>query len=292
MGAERPWLRTGTSCSAGPDAAPVKEAVAWLEARVGGAAQDPARQGRPWLEACRALLEGRAPAPALTPGGEMAKRVIRALSRRAEQSRAAAGLRATDPLADGLPWGIFRLWSGDPGGARQGLLANVCEHDDSPLAWLALGDACWASGWQEDAWRAYREGFGRDPAGGGWRPACGEVAALPQRFARDPLFSGPWWAVGAYLEGAFPSFERAAPEALTRRWQRFLSAEEAPVLFFSGLFLSEHGLLLPVADLAMVRRTLAKLHPEAYEMHRERLDGDAARTDERRTRAYGFNFSR
>jgi hypothetical protein len=92
--------------------------------------------------------------------------------------------------------------------------------------------------------------------------------------------------VGAYLEGVFPAFERAPREVVSRRWQRFLRLREAgqergegaAALFFAGLSLSEHGLLLPAADLGLVRETLQRLHPEGWELHREQLEaGDARR---------------
>ena len=77
-----------------------------------------------------------------------------------------------------------------------------------------------------------------------------------------------------------PRYLRAEPAQIARRWRLFLRMREnpdtggypGPVLFFSGLFLSDHGTALPGKDLAVVRETLRRIHPEAFAVHMEKLE--------------------
>jgi len=193
----------------------------------------------------------------------------------------AAGASPRSPLAEGLPWGVFELWRGRPASARQPLLAWLQGTEPAAIACLALGDACWVGGRRDEAACAYREGYGLDPSGEAWRVADPSIPLLRQRIEGMPAYAGPWWAVGAYLDGGFPAYGEAAPPVIARRWRRFAAWRERwvssgeqvsdPVLFFAGLFLSEQGSRLGDRELRVVRETLRTLHGDAYEWHREVL---------------------
>jgi tetratricopeptide (TPR) repeat protein len=264
----------------GPDVRPVEEAARWLEERVPAPTSGPAKFGRGALELCRALLEDRASPAFARVGPDTVTRSARTLAVRALAAMAETGVDPADPLSSELPWGVFRLWAGDFVGARSALERFLRSRGPKPAAWLALGDALWQVGRRDEALRAYRDGYGLDPSGGGWAPVCPRPVELKQSFENDPSYSGDWWAVGAYLDGNFPSYRGAGADDVFGRWKGFgqirraalEDRQSAPTLFFSGLFLSENGRWLRAPDLALVRQTLRELHPEAYETHLEQLE--------------------
>lgn len=267
---------------AGPDPEPVAAAAAWLEGRLPPLGEATPEMGRRLLHLCRALREGEGVPDVLRPQGDTGRDALRCAALRAMEQVRRGAVCALDrvPGPDGLPWGVFAIWAGEPAAGRQHLLARLEEDRPSPAACLALGDAAWALGRAEEARCAYREGYGLDPEGGGWAPADPEIPALRARAEAVPGFSGNWWAVGAYLEGLFPAYPEAPPALVARRWRRFAARRQQwlprrlpdPALFFAGLFLSEQRDRLSDADLGTVRETLRDLHGEAFALHREHLE--------------------
>lgn len=268
--------------SGGPAPEPVAAAAAWLEARLPGPGEAPGVTGRKLLDLCRALREEKGVPDALRLAGATGREVLRSAATRALEvvRRGAASPVDTVPGPEGLPWGVFSLWAGDPAAARRYLLARLEASEPTAVVCLALGDAAWAAARREETLCAYREGYGIDPFGGGWAPTDPVIGALRARAEEMPAFSGPWWIVGAYLEGGFPAYAEAPPALVSRRWRRFAARRQEwlsqrlpdPPLFFAGLFLSEQRDRLPNADLCAVRETLRALHPEGYEWHREQLE--------------------
>ncbi len=200
------------------------------------------------------------------------------LAREALRKASGAGTPLSASAGGGLPWGVFLLLSGDPEQACRTLKEFQRVHGPTAAAYLALGEACRDAGRPGEAERAWREGYGLDPAGRSWGPEPEWVTVLREDFAADEVFAGDWWAAGAYLDGRLPRYGRTGVDLVARRLRRFRDADasetgttSAPVLFFSGLFLSEHGDRLPDGDLARVRRTLRRLHPEAFALHMEVL---------------------
>jgi hypothetical protein len=204
---------------------------------------------------------------------------MQSLGRGALERMRAERVNAVDLLAEGLPWGVFHLLAGQPIPARQSLKGFLQEHGGTPAAYIAAGDACSQQGRSADALGAYREGLGLDPEARTWQPESTRVAELREQYRADPLFPGSWWVVGAYLDGVLPRYVRASPQAVTRRWERFQTVEQAPppVRFFAGLFLSEHGQVLTARQLAAVRRTLRDLHPEGFASHLEQVSAEPLR---------------
>lgn len=266
----------------GSDPEPVAAAAAWLEARLPGPGEAPKEIGRKLLDLCRALREDVAVPDVLRRPGSTGREALRSAAARAmgEVRRGGATPEELIPGPEGLPWGVFSLWTGGLAAARRHLLGRLEGLGPTAEACLALGDAAWEAGRGEDARCAYREGYALDPAGGGWAPADPEMAALRARAEAAPGFSGAWWAVGAYLEGLFPAYPEAPPALVARRWRRFAVRRQGwlplrlsdPPLFFAGLFLSEQGGRLPGENLRAVRETLAVLHADGYAWHREQLE--------------------
>ena len=270
----------------GSDPGPVEEAARWLAEHLPGEDAEIPLYGRQALEACRVLVGGCAPAAFSRVGPETARRAAGSLASRCLRKMAAAEVEPSTPLTGDLPWAVFHLWAGDPWAARRGLETFVRGREESPLAYLALGDALWQAGRPEESLRAYREGYGLDPDGEGWVPASPRMAEIRGPLAAEPFFAGEWWAVGAYLDARFPSYRGATPEVVGKRWERFLRflgempesgaaphpRRGQPPLFFAGLVLSENARWVGLRDLEFVRKTLRELNPQAYEIHLERLD--------------------
>jgi hypothetical protein len=262
----------------GPDPGPVEEAAAWLAARLPAPGDDLVAFGRSAWSLCATVQRRWAPT-LLAPDGKVGEEVMAEVAGRALQRMGQAGVPPSRSLVPGLPWGVLHLFADRPVEARESLLAYLMDAEPSAVACQALGQACRILGRADEASRAFREGCSLDPGADAWPWSNSELAEKRSGFAGDPIFSGEWWVVGAYLLGEFPPYEKARPVLITKRWRRFLRDREAwaggqfpaPVLFFAGLFLSEQGSLLEVSELAMVRNALRELHPDAYALHMEIL---------------------
>lgn len=259
----------------GPDPEPVEAAAHWLEARLPEPEEGPGVCAVRVLDLCRALRGAGGDLPGLLRSGtDQVSVLISSLACRGLDAMGGVGATSADPLTSEVPWGVFHLLAGNPFEARSALLEFLPHHGRSAVGWAALGEACDRAGRGDEADRAWREGYGLDHTGGGWAPVAPRIERLQKEFSTDPLFAGPWWAVGAYLEGRLPRYGRTEAAVVSRRWRWFVGHpdQSPPVQFFAGLFLSEQGAGLPVDDLARVRRALRDLHPEAYALHRERLE--------------------
>ncbi len=255
----------------GPDPGPVERAARWLRDAVPPVPGPEA--GADALALCRILAEGRAPEPFLRERPDLC---LRAASRVAAVFLGAARSRGSPldaPLAQGLPWGVFALWTGEWHEARAALEAAVRRDPEAGLAWLALGDALVGLGRPQAARAAYREGFGLLPREEAWAVADPELPRRRAELGSDAAWAGPWWAVGAYEEGVFPRYGRLGPrdlEARAARFHRLWERGRAPEAFFQGLAISEQGAQAPLDLCAGVRRRMRELRPEAFHRHMER----------------------
>jgi len=256
----------------GPDPEPVRRAARWLRAAV--PPPEVPRQGPDALQVCRTLLEGGSPDPFLRERPDLCRRVARTVGSLFLRSARAAGIPLTEPLAQGLPWGVFGLWAGRVDDAREALEAVVRSDPEASLAWLALGDALTLQGNAPAARAAYREGFGLLPREDGWPLADPAVVRAREEIRAEALWGGSWWAVGAYEEGVFPRYARLEPAETQIRAERFLRLcreGRHPEAFFQGIAVSEQGEAAGMDLCATVRRGMRGLNPEAFVLHMERI---------------------
>ncbi len=260
----------------GPDPEPVRRAARWLREAV--PPPEVPRRGADALRVCRTLLEGGAPDAFLREKPDLRRRVARTVASLFLRSARAAGIELSEPLAQGLPWGVFGLWAGRLDEAREALEVAVRGDPEAGLAWLALGDALTLQGNAPAARAAYREGFGLLPCEDGWPLADPVVVRARDELRADAVWGGPWWAVGAYEEGVFPRYARLTPQEIQARGERFfrLCREgRHPEAFFQGLAISERGTSGGVDLCATVRRKMRSMNPQVFSLHMERIRGDA-----------------
>ncbi len=255
----------------GPDPRPLEGAAAWLRDAV--PAVDAPGGGADALVLCRVLVEGRVSEPFLGERPDLCRRIANTVASRFLSSARSRGIPLGSSLAQGLPWGVFALWTGEWNAARAALEAAVRRDPDAGLAWLALGDALVGVGRGEAARAAYREGFGLLPREEAWPVADPEIPLRRVELRSDPVWAGDWWAVGAYEEEVFPRYGRLGPRDLEARAGRFFRLWEqgmAPEAFFQGLAVSEQGTHVPLDLCTGVRRRLQELNAEAFHRHMER----------------------
>ncbi len=256
-------------CPQGPDPEPVAAAARWLEARLPEESTEFEPFAAAALSLCRTLRESDNVPAALAPGTAAARWVVVSLARRALRGWCSETSQTAGP---GPLRGLLAVLAGRHAEARRSLQAFFQGKGPDAAAYLALAEAAAALGRDHEAVCAAREGYGLDPLGTAWGPAPQWVVDLRREFCGDPDYAGPWWLVGAYLDQRLPRIEAAPAPVLEARLERFLrTTGEPPAQFYAGLFLSEHGPLLPHAALTTVRRTLRTLHPEAYAAHMECL---------------------
>ncbi len=256
----------------GPDPEPVRRAARWLRDAL--PSLDVPRRGSDALQVCRTLLEGRVPDAFLRERPDLRRRVACTVASLFLESARAAGIPLSESLAQGLPWGVFGLWTGRVDEARVALERTVRADPEAGLAWLALGDALTLQGSEAAARAAYREGFGLLPCEHEWPLADALVVRARDELRAEAVWSGPWWVVGAYEEGVFPRYARLTPQEIQARGERFsrLCQEgRYPEAFFQGLAISEQGAPAGGDLCAAVRRKMRSLNPQVFSLHMERI---------------------
>jgi len=249
-----------------PDAA--LEACDWLEPVLCGDACG----GALAMDACIALWTNRAPGFSGLPGavGVIAMRTLALRAIEVMKSRAA---RPTDIVGAGLPWGAFFLFAGKGAEAISSLKVVAVSSPLSGLPRILIADALWSTSRRDACLEHYRDGYGRDPDGSGWRPLDTRVGEFRKEVLSEDIFGEDWWVVGAYLAGRFPPFRKKGSAELLARLQVFEDARESgvqdSVVFLLGTELSVQGIEMP--RLIRVRKAMAKLHPEGFKLHMEQV---------------------
>lgn len=81
--------------------------------------------------------------------------------------------------------------------------------------------------------------------------------------------------MGAYLAVRFPPFRKMASAEMLAKFQVFEDAlrshVQEPVVFLLGAELSEQGIAMEIPRLILVRKAMAKLHPEGFTLHMEQV---------------------